>query len=298
MGEAAAIVSAVCWAGTSVALARLSTRYGGAVLSGLRFLSATPFLLVLLVATGGTADLIAAGAPAILAVVASACFNYGIGDTLYVRSMPRIGLQRMSATTTALWVSMSGLGAVLLLDEPAGWDLLVGGVAVIIGVYLVVSGQVAKAPDPAGPSRLGPLATVLVLLGIAASWTASTLILAGARGDLGAIAASAIRVPAGGIIIATAAMIGPRGEVLRRLPSRADMPLVAAVGILGTAFGGLCYIYAVTEAGAARTVILNSTSPLMVVPLAMVFLGERPTMRIAVGIVFSLVGTLIVVAAG
>ena len=44
--------------------------------------------------------------------------------------------------------------------------------------------------------------------------------------------------------------------------------------------------------------ILNSTSPLMVVPLSMLFLGERPTPRVGLGTVFCLAGTMIVVAAG
>ena len=76
------------------------------------------------------------------------------------------------------------------------------------------------------------------------------------------------------------------------------MPLILAIGIFGTALGGLAYVYAVAEAGAARAVILNATSPLMVVPLSMFFLGERPTARVGWGTAVCLAGTLIVVAGG
>lgn len=298
MGEAAALASALCWAGTSVGMARLSTRYGGAVLSGARFLIASPFVLALLLLTGGVEELQAAPWSVLLAIVASACIGYGIGDTTYVRALPRVGLQRMSPTATALWVAMSAAGGVLLLGERAGWDLVLGGAAVIVGTYLVVRGQVAALPDPSGPARLGPLATVAVLIVVAGAWAAATLLLAGGRGDLGAIAAGAVRIPAGGLVIATVATIATRGEVLRRLPTARDLPLVIALGVVGTAVGSLLYIYAVAEAGAARAVILNSTSPLMVVPLSMFFLGERPTRLVALGTAFCLVGTLIVVAAG
>ena len=298
MGEAAALVSALCWAGTSVALARLGTRYGGAVLSGLRFLIASPFVIALLFLTGNAGQLRDAPAGVIFAMVASACIGYGIGDTLYVRALPRVGLQRMSPTATALWVAMSAAGAVLVLGEPGGWDLLVGGAAVILGTYLVVSGQVQGLPDPKGPIRLGPVATTLVLLVVAGAWAAATLILAGGRGDLGAIAAGAIRIPAGGIVISVVATAATRGAILRRLPSPRDWPLVIAIGIGGTAVGSLLYIYAVADAGAARAVILNSTSPLMVVPLSMLFLGERPTARVGLGTICCLAGTLIVVSTG
>ena len=298
VGEAAALASALCWAGTSVALARLGTRYGSAVISGLRFLIATPFVIALLFATGNAGQLREASGSTIVAMIASACIGYGVGDTLYVLALPRIGLQRVSPAVTALWVAISAVGAVLILGEPAGWDLVLGGAAVIAGTYLVVSGQVQALPDPAAPTRLGPVPTVLVLLTVAGAWAAATLILAGGRGNLGAIAAGAIRIPAGGAVIALVATVATRGAVLRRLPRPRDLPLVIALGVVGTAVGSVLYIYAVEVAGAARAVILTSTSPLMVVPLAMLFLRERPTARVGAGTVFCLVGTLIVVAAG
>lgn len=298
MGEAAALLSALCWAGTSVALARLGTRYGGAVLSGLRFLIAAPFAIVLFFATGGVEEVRAATSMAVVAVLVSSVFNYLIGDTIYVRSLPRVGLQRMSPTATALWVALSTAGGVLVLDERAGLDLLVGGGSVIVGTFLVVSGQVRGFHDPAGPARWGTLPALGAMLAVAGAWAASTLLIAGGRGDLGPVAVNAIRIPFGGLMIATMALVTTRGDVLRRLPEPRDLPLVLAVGIFGTALGSLAYVYAVAEAGAARAVILNSTSPLMVVPLSMAFLGERPSMRVAVGTVFCLAGTLIVVLAG
>ena len=292
MGEAAALLSAFCWACTSVVLAHLGAKYGGAVLSGLRFLIASPFAIALLFLAEDAHEVAAASSGAIVAVIGSAVVNYLIGDTVYIRALPRVGLQRMSPTVTALWVALSTVGGVLILGEAAGLPLLLGGACVIVGTFLVVSGQVQRLPDTSGPARLGPLLTLGLMLIVAGSWAASTMLLAGGRGNLGPIAVNALRVPAGAL------MITSRGQVLRRLPERRDMPLVLAVGVFGTALGSLCYVYAVAEAGAARAVILNSTSPLMVVPLSMWILRERLTARIALGTAFCLSGTLIVVATG
>ena len=298
MGEAAALLSAFCWACTSVVLAHLGAKYGGAVLSGLRFLIASPFAIALLFLAEDAHEVAAASSGAIVAVIGSAVVNYLIGDTVYIRALPRVGLQRMSPTVTALWVALSTVGGVLILGEAAGLPLLLGGACVIVGTFLVVSGQVQRLPDTSGPARLGPLPTLGLMLIVAGSWAASTMLLAGGRGNLGPIAVNALRVPAGALMITTVAMITSRGQVLRRLPERRDMPLVLAVGVFGTALGSLCYVYAVAEAGAARAVILNSTSPLMVVPLSMWILRERLTARIALGTAFCLSGTLIVVATG
>ena len=99
MGEAAALISALCWAGASVAMARLSVRYGGAMLTGLRFLIASPLVIVLAYATGELGQITHASPWVVLAMVASAGIGYGLGDTTYIRAMPRIGL-RISANVT------------------------------------------------------------------------------------------------------------------------------------------------------------------------------------------------------
>ena len=298
MGEAAALLSAFCWASTAVGLTRLGMKYSGAMLSGLRFLIASPFVIALLFITGRADLLWYAPLTALAAVVGSACVNYAIGDTMYVRALPRIGLQRMSPPVTGLWVAMSTLGGVLILGERASWNLLVGGALVIAGTYLVVAGRLKGLSADAAIERPGPIATLLIMLAVAASWATSTLLIAGARGSLDPIAVTALRVPVGGLLIALALTVTTRGDVFRRLPERADMPLILAIGIFGTALGGLAYVYAVAEAGAARAVILNATSPLMVVPLSMFFLGERPTARVGWGTAVCLAGTLIVVAGG
>ena len=279
-------------------MARLSTRYGGAMLSGLRFLIASPFVLVLMVATGGLGDLQRSTPGAVAAIVVSAGVGYGIGDTVYVRALPRVGLQRLAPTATALWVGLSAIGGVLLFEEQASWWLALGGAGVVLGTYLVVAARSRGISIESGAGHLGTPATVGVVVMVASAWAAATLLLAAGQGQMNALSIAAVRIPAGGLTIAFVLLASSRGEVLRRLPSRPDLPLVLALGVLGTAVGSLLYIYGITEAGVARSTILNSTSPLIVVPLSMYFLGERPTALTAIGTAVCLAGTLLVVALG
>jgi drug/metabolite transporter (DMT)-like permease len=279
-------------------MARLSGRYGGAVLSGLRFLIASPIVIVLMLLTGGGDQFIEAAPHTIAVIALSAFIGYGLGDTLYVQMLPRIGLQRMAPATTALFVAISAAGGVLLLGEHAGWPLFAGGAAVVAGTSLVVAARAQLLPDPSAARRPGVPTTLAILLFVASAWAVATLLLAGGRGDLGVLTVAAIRIPAGGLTIAATFTAASRGAILRRLPAAVDMPLVMAIGVVGTALGSVLYIYAVAEAGAARAVILNSTSPLMVVPLSMYFLKERPTRMLGAGTVLCLIGTLTVVALG
>jgi len=279
-------------------MARLSLRYGGAMLSGLRFLIASPFVIALMLITGGLNDLERSTMGTVTAIVLSACIGYGIGDTVYVRALPRVGLQRLAPTATALWVGLSAIGGVVLFDEPASWWLALGGAGVVIGTYLVVAARSRGIAIGSGEGHLGTIPTVGVVVSVASAWAVATLLLAAGQGEMDALAIAALRIPAGGMTIAFVLMVSSRGEVLRHLPSRADLPLVLGLGVLGTAVGSLLYIFAITEAGVARSTILNSTSPLMVVPLAMYFLGERPTALTAIGTAVCLAGTLLVVALG
>lgn len=292
MGEAAALASAVTWAGTSVTLARLGTRYPAPVLSSLRLLAATPFLLLLVVATGATSQLRDAPWVVLLAMAGSGLVGYGLGDTTYIRSMAGVGMQRLAPPTTALWVALSAAGGIWLLDEPFSWGLIAGGALVITGTWFIVAQSAAALGT--GPARWGTPRAVLAISAVALAWTVATLVLAGGRGDLGAAAAGIVRIPVGGLAIGLVTSVATRGAILHRLPRGRDLALIAAIGIIGTGMGSVLYIFSVAEAGAARAVVLNSTSPLIALPLSMLVLRERPTGRIGIGTLLCVAGTLIV----
>jgi drug/metabolite transporter (DMT)-like permease len=295
VGELAALASALCWAGTSVGMAQLSVRYRGAVLSGLRFLIASPCIIALALITGSLAGIGQAPWTAIAAVVGSAVIGYGIGDTTYVAALPRVGLQRMAPTSTALWVALSAAGGALVFGEALHPALLVGGAAVIAGTYLVIRGRSGQVRPGTVSRAPGALATLVLIVAVAGAWTVATLLLAFGRGSLGAVATAAMRIPIGALAVAAISTVTHKNPALRSWPMRADVPLLLAIGILGTAVGTLLYIYSVGVIGVARATILNSTSPLMVVPLSMLFLGERLTLLVGAGTALCVVGTLVVI---
>ncbi len=294
MGEAAALASAVTWAGTSVALARLGGRYPAPVLSSLRLLAATPFLLLAVLLTGGVSQLREASAVVLLAMVGSGLVGYGLGDTVYIRSLAGVGIQRMAPTTTALWVALSAAGGIWLLDEPFSWGLIGGGILVVGGTWFIVARSTVVLTS--GPPRWGTPVAILAISAVALAWTVATLVLAGGRGDLGAAAAGFVRIPTGGLAIGLVVSIATRGNILRQIPRGRDLALIIGVGILGTGVGSLLYIFSVAEAGAARAVVLNSISPLIALPLSIFVLGERPTGRIGIGTVLCVAGTILVLS--
>ena len=78
-----------------------------------------------------------------------------------------------------------------------------------------------------------------------------------------------------------------------RLPTRADMPVVISVTVLQVA-GFLALVHSgLTFVDAGRSAILAYTTPLWVVPLAMIGLGERLDRRRAIGVVLGLAGVVV-----
>ncbi len=314
MGEIAALISAMVWAGTSVALTSLSNRTAPVVLSGLRLAFGSIVVLVVLGFSGQGGDLTTASTATLIGVVASGFIGYGLGDTIYIAALKRLGMQRTFPITMALFIALTVLGGVVLLGESFTWGLPTGALLIGAGVYLVAipargaslqhvppvpaDAAMAAFADSRAPAVLGAPGlvgyTLLVLVGV--SWAIATLWLANAKGDLGPIAAGAIRTPAGAVALIGFALATQRPALAAPFRNRNHAVAILAAGMIGTGLGSLMYVYAVVEAGAARAAVLSATSPLMAIPLSIIFLGERLTRRIGAGTACCVVGILLVVA--
>lgn len=315
MGEIAALLGAMIWAGTSVALTSLSSRTNPVVLSGLRLMAGSLVIPLILLASGEAHDLADAPTWRLLGISLSGMVGYGIGDTLYIRTLHLLGMQRAFPISMALFITLTVAGGVVLLGEPAGFGLPAGALLIGAGVYLIVvpGQQRAAQPYPVPPveSALSGFAelpgdapedaphpmlgyALLLLVGIA--WATATLWLAQSKGDVGAVAAGSIRAPAGAIALLAFAALTRPADIAAPFRARGHIGLIIAAGVAGTAIGSLLYVYAVGEAGAARTALLNATAPLMGLPLSIFFLKERFTQRVGLGTLLCVAGIAFVVA--
>ncbi len=134
-----------------------------------------------------------------------------------------------------------------------------------------------------------------LLVAVGVLWTIATLWLANARGDLEPIAAGAIRTPAGATALLGFAMATQRPSLAAPFRNRNHLAAIVAAGAVGTGLGSLLYVYGVLEAGAAQAAVLSATSPLMALPLSIVFLGERFTPKVGLGTVLCVGGIVLVV---
>ena len=316
MGELAALIAAMSWSATSVLLTSLTARTSPVVLSALRLSSATLVLPFILLASGQAGDFADASPGVFFAIMGSGLVGYGLGDTVYIRALGLLGMQKTFPISMALFIALTIAGGVVLLDEPFTWGLPAGALLISAGIYLIVIPAKGAAPQPlpaipaAEPALAGfadlPRPEGLfrqagfsgyALLGAAGLlWATATLWLAGGHGHMGAIATGSLRTPAGAFgLLGFAVATRPR-ELAAPFRDARHLGAIVATGLAGTAFGSLMYVYAVVEAGAARTAVLSATAPLLALPLSVVFLHERLTRRIGAGTILCVLGILLVVA--
>jgi uncharacterized membrane protein len=311
VGELAALLAALTWSATSVALTSLSARTSPIVLSALRLsfgaLAMPPILLV----SGESGYLFEAPVWTIIQIVASGALGYAIGDTLYIFALNRLGMQRTFPISMALFISFTVAGGVLLLGEPFSWGLPAGALLIAIGIYAIVIP--ANPTDPVPPPAIGSphptpvlvipkpsfaplrLGGYVLLFSVGITWAGATIWLAAVAGDLGAIATGTVRTPAGAAALLGFALAFHRPALALPFRDRRLLGAIALAGLAGTTIGSLLYVYAVVTAGAARTAVLSATSPLLALPLSIIFLGERLTRRILVGTFLCVAGIVLVV---
>ncbi|MGB4863796.1 MAG: DMT family transporter [Tepidiformaceae bacterium] len=313
-GQLAALAAAMIWACTSVALTSLSTRVSPVVLSGLRLAFGSVVVLAMLAVSGQASSLADASGASIAGVILSGFIGYGFGDTIYIVALKRVGMQRTFPITMALFITLTVIGGVVVLGEDFTWGLPAGALLIGAGVYLlVIPGKgkrlTATPPVPAEPA-MATMAEIRapaafpppdalgygMLLAVGVLWAAASLWLADSGKGLEAIAAGAIRTPAGATALIGFAMATQRHNLVAPFLNRNHLWAILGAGMIGTGFGSLLYVYSVLEAGAAQAAVLSATSPLMALPLSIVFLGEKLTRRIGAGTVICVLGIVVVVS--
>ena len=299
MGAAAALASSFTWALTSVLLTSQAGRVSPLVMSAIRSATASLLLFGMLVATWGFAQYDAMTAITGLSMAGSGIMGQALGDTLYINALGRLGVNRSFPITNSAYPFLTFLLAVLILGEDIKWTTPIGGLLIVAGITWIVLEQ--RRADAAGNVHVEVMRGVLFAVAAAFAWSLATVWLRGQQGNLDAIGAATIRIPAASLAtIATVAVLSQTAMASRastapsRSLSRESVAVIAAAGILGTGVGSVLFIYAVENIGAAKTAFLTTSAPLFALPMGMLFLSERLTPRELLGTAVTIVGIWLV----
>ncbi|MEZ4256779.1 MAG: DMT family transporter [Polyangiales bacterium] len=225
------------------------------------------------------------------ALVGSGLVGLTLADTLYFQTLKRLGARR-TLLLLSLQAPLAAVLAACTLHESITWAMLGGIALTTAGVAWVVSERVrggTQAPATFAGVALG----VLAALGNA---SANVLTKFGSA-EHSALSVGAVRLAIGTVGLGVHLLLAGEGPALvavvrdRRLAVR----LTGAM-FLGTYLGIWLVSAAIRYAPASVATTLSSTSPLFVLPLAVVFLRERVSVRAVLGTVLAIAGIALLFA--
>lgn len=151
MGVAAAIASAAVWALTAAMMGSQTSRVDALSISAIRAFWAAIFFVILLFASGENGEIGGMSTWVMVQLVLSAVIGLSIGDTLYVTSIARLGMNRAFTISVGLFTVFSFALSAALLGESVGVLTVLGAGLVLLGVYVVAYfGRGAAAVEVGG----------------------------------------------------------------------------------------------------------------------------------------------------
>lgn len=282
-GGAMALLSAAAWALGSVLFGRLGEEVSEAGMNLFKCLVGTLLLGAALVATGAPP----LDGQTISYLVVSGVIGIAIGDTLFFGALVRLG-PKLTLIVSNVGPAFTVILAVSLLGER------LSGVGAA-GMALTLAGATLVSWRRAGPA-CGPRASrgILWALGAALS-TAVAVVLAkvGVR-EISALEGTTVRVFAGGVALGLlGAVRGTLGTWLG--PLRRPRTLWFALGAVFVSMSGFwLFLLGLKYGDASGVSVLNSTTPLFVLPIAAMASRERIAASEVAGALMGTVGVAMI----
>jgi len=293
IGELAALGAAISWT--------VSALFYGKALQQARPISANiirltltgSILLLFLVILGKLAFLTGLPIEVVAISAVSGIIGLGLGDTLYLVSLSRIGVAR-AVPITCVYPLFSLVWAVFLVGEPITWAVVLGAVVIVGGIWFLGQGTHASEVDTKKKSLV--IGMIFALL-TAIVWSISIAMMDIAvreTPDLDhALAINTMRVIAIAAFLFAASPLLDRKLGFLKVPKKTVMALVAG-GIVALGLGWFFLAYSFVEIAQSRAVPISSTTPLFSTLASVFLLREKVTARTALGSIMIVVGIFLI----
>ena len=224
---------------------------------------------------------------AVLSGVAGLC----LGDTMFLLSLSLIGVSK-AVPLVNVYPMFTTFFAILFLDEPFTFLLLLGTVLIIVGIWLL-------SPERSGSSdvtRSVLFKGVFVALSTALVWSVSIILMNKAL-EFSQMAAfdsafvvNTVRMSAATLLfLALSPLIDRRFHFMKL--KRKTWITLALGGIVGLILGWVLLAISLSYTEASRAVPISSVSPLFATLIGAFFLREKVTVRIFIGSILIVLGT-------
>ena len=296
IGELAALGAAVCWTVSAVLYKEALSRAKPISANIVRCACTSILLVAFLTIVGKIGVLTELPVHAVVLAVISGIIGLGLGDTMYMVSLKRLGVAR-AVPITCTYPLFSLLLMVFLQGETVTLHVVLGAVMIVFGIWLL-----SRKEKRTGTSELQKkflVTGVTSALATAIIWAVSITMIDMAvnlpeTGNLDhALAVNTLRVSAVTVFLIATAPITDRKYSFLKMQRRTVFTLVSG-GIVALALGWFFLTYSFLHTSGSQAVPISSTTPLFATVSGIVFLHEHVTTKDVIGSIIIVVGIFLI----
>lgn len=302
LGELAALTTALCWAFTAIFFSEAGRRIGSIQVNKIRMVFAVAIYTAVLLTTTGRLFPTGITEAQVFWLVLSGVIGLSIGDGFGFRALVILGPR----LTTLLWGTAPIMATVIawfFLGEHLGIIDLLGIAVTMSGVWWVISERQAgrgnnfhRAYDrrDTGSTFKGVLLGLGAAFGQAAGLVLSKQAMMFSGPELEAMPSSFIRMLAGLVALWLYSLArGELKETLKAIRNVRAMTFSLGGAVMGPFLGVWMSLVAVKLISTGIAATLNATTPVLIIPVVMLYYKERVSGRAVLGAVVALIGMVL-----
>ncbi|MFP4571661.1 MAG: DMT family transporter [Desulfobacterales bacterium] len=294
LGIAFSLITAMAWASSAVINKFLTTRIDILSINTLRLWVGAVILIVFVLFTGRVEVLLGTPLNQMFLIAIAGLISFSIGDTAYIKSLSFIDVSRGFPIAQCTFPVLTMFVAVFFLKEPFSLINIFGGFLVVGGVYIVVV-LGGRIPAASAAMKKADARGVLLAFMAAASWTTGATLLKLGVTDVDPFVAAAIRIPISALGLTLFVLSRQKGTVLQfKRYGFYNIALAAGGGVLSYGVASVALVVAMQLIGAGKTVLITAIAPVLILPLSILILKERPTRITILGVFTGVLGLILI----
>ncbi|MGA8849998.1 MAG: DMT family transporter [Dehalococcoidia bacterium] len=289
MGAIAGIGAAICWAGAGLLIKPVSTRFSSLSLNSIRVLAGWIFLMVILSPLGKVAEMGNVPVSSVAYLMGSGVVGLAIGSTFFIRSLSLTNITRVYPVTYSFWLLGTVVIAAIFLGEAITSFTILGAVLIVSGIVILARPSREQQVANTGAGTPQGMSGIALAVGAGICWAAgSTLVKLGLSGTSPPVV-NMLRLPAVALIL-VALVAWREGPATFSKYDWKSLLQISGAGVLEQGMGAVLWFMSIELTGVAKATILANTSPLFVIPFAIITMKEKVAPRVILGTVFCVFG--------
>ena len=291
LGEFAAIGAALALAVSGLIIKPISTKFSPSSITSILVSAGWTILTIILVFSGKFGELRSVTWCSAAYGISGTIVGMAIGTTLQIKSFSLADISKVYPITYSSWFFFTAVIATIFLGEPITYHTILGAILIASGITLLSSSS--KGGKKEETSNTDGVKGIIFALLAGLCWAVGINLLKLALYDIDPLVLNVIRLPFGALVLVILTLVR-KGLVEYRRYTPKYLIQIGVAGLLDYAVGSLLFLVAMQLIGAIKASILSSISPLFIAPLSIIFLKEKLTKRVILGIIICTIGISVI----